>query len=375
MSLGIVLAILKFIALALLFLLLLVLLLVLVIVLTPIRYHLLGKQEPSLTGEAHVRWLFGAIKIDVSYEYKDGSEPQISVRIFGRDILAKKKRKKKRGKGKQKRNAPQPEGVLVARESEAPQSGAKPVSEPEAELSEAQPALLSEAKPKLSEPKAELSEAKPALLSEAKPELSEPQVELSGADGTSPLERVAPLAGKHITSQSVQVRRVKLSQVQERPPQQEAKRSDTWEDEAFFTGDETETEPEESTIAQAKKILKRIQAVENKKEIVQAFKKLLKRIIKGILPGDCRIKGTVGTGDPTTTGYIMGLAGMLVAKFGDHVQVRGDFTKATVEDVEIAIKGKLVLGRFAGAGLAFILTKPIRHELWSVWRGRSKKNG
>ncbi|MFR5717467.1 MAG: hypothetical protein ACLUD9_01680, partial [Anaerotignum faecicola] len=45
------------------------------------------------------------------------------------------------------------------------------------------------------------------------------------------------------------------------------------------------------------------------------------------------------------------------------IQIKGDFTKATVEDIEIRVKGKIVLGRLLWAVLAFGLTKPVRRAI------------
>ena len=89
----------------------------------------------------------------------------------------------------------------------------------------------------------------------------------------------------------------------------------------------------------------------------------MKRLLKGILPGNFFLKATIGTGDPPTTGYLLGLAGILVAKFGNDIQIKGDFTKATVEDIEIRVKGKIVLGRLLWTVLAFGLTKPVRRAI------------
>ena len=84
---------------------------------------------------------------------------------------------------------------------------------------------------------------------------------------------------------------------------------------------------------------------------------------KGDFAGEFLPQGNHRTGDPPTTGYLLGLAGILVTKFGNDIQIKGDFTKATVEDIEIRVKGKIVLGRLLWAVLAFGLTKPVRRAI------------
>ena len=157
------------------------------------------------------------------------------------------------------------------------------------------------------------------------------------------------------------VRRVKLSEIEEKPPTEDTEIVLLEEDDAFFTGEESEEKK-----GKIPPIVKEIWSIEDKKGIFQALGKLLKRLIKGILPGDIFVKATVGTGDPATTGYVLALAGILTAKFGNDIQIRGDFTKAMAEDVEVKVKGKIVLGKLVWAVLAFVLTKPVRKAIWKM---------
>jgi hypothetical protein len=153
------------------------------------------------------------------------------------------------------------------------------------------------------------------------------------------------------------VRRVQLSEIEEKPPTEDTEIILLDEDEDFFTGEETE---EKKKIPP---IVKEIWSIEDKKGIFKALGKMLKKLMKGILPGDFFLKATIGTGDPTTTGYVLALAGILTAKFGNDIQVKGDFTKATAEDIEVRVKGKIVLGRLVAAVITFALTKPVRKAI------------
>ena len=161
----------------------------------------------------------------------------------------------------------------------------------------------------------------------------------------------------------------KKEQPKQEPKKQEPKKQakppapEEIEDDAFFTGEEQEKAEEPEKKGKIPPILKELWSIEDKKQIFKAFGKLLKRLMKGILPGNFFLKATIGTGDPPTTGYLLGLAGILVAKFGNDIQIKGDFTKATVEDIEIRVKGKIVLGRLLWAVLAFGLTKPVRRAI------------
>ena len=302
--------ILKGIGILLLVLLFLLLLMVLVVLLSPIRYHLEGEKRAAVSGSFGVSWLFGAIRADGGYTPEGGSRLKLRVLWFtpvGGEEKPKKKKKKK------KRKEPEPIEIHAAErepEKEKPKQALK--QEPK------QPKQA----PKQSEPK---NQAKPQRMVEKQPKT---------------------------------MRRVKLSEIAEKPPEPEE-----IEDDAFFTGEEREKAEEPEKKETIPPILKELWSIEDKKQIFKAFGKLLKRLLKGILPGNFFLKATIGTGDPPTTGYLLGLAGILVAKFGNDMQIKGDFTKATVKDIEIRVKGKIVLGRLLWAVLAFGLTKPVRRAI------------
>lgn len=88
------------------------------------------------------------------------------------------------------------------------------------------------------------------------------------------------------------------------------------------------------------------------KGIAKALWKFIKRMVKGILPGHLIIKGTFGTGDPVWTGYLLAMAGILKGKFGEDLEIKGDFAKATAENIVVRVKGKIVPGYLLYSTLA-----------------------
>ena len=309
--------ILKGIGILLLVLLLLILLTVLVVLLSPIRYHLEGEKKAAVSGSFGVSWLFGAIRADGGYTPDGGSRLKVKVLWFT-PIGGEEKPKKQKKKKKQKEKQPETVEIHAAEKTVEPKQAEPPKPEPKKE------------EPKQAEQK------KPAPKKQVKPQ-------------------------KMAEKQPKTMRRVKLSEIAEEPPKPETEKI---EDDAFFTGEEREENAEtEEKKGKIPPILKELWSIEDKKQIFKAFGRLLKRLMKGILPGNFFLKATIGTGDPPTTGYLLGLAGILTAKFGKDIQIKGDFTKATVEDIEIRIKGKIVLGRLLWAVLAFGLTKPVRRAI------------
>ncbi|MCI5679817.1 MAG: hypothetical protein MR278_07565 [Bacteroidales bacterium] len=322
----ILLGILKGIGIVLLALLLLLLLLVLVVLFSPIRYQLAGEQKAELGGSFGVSWLFGAVKIDGGYTQAESLKLKVKVLWF---TLVGGEPKEKKEKKPKKKKAPKKEELKP--DLQAAEKTTKQAEKPAEEKKE-------------EPPKTEKKEEKSA---------EQPKQQR--------MERKQPKT----------VRRVKLSEVEEKPPTEDMDiQLEFNEDDAFFTGEEGKEEKKEKIPP----IVKELWSIEEKKEIFKALGKLLKRLLKGILPGNLFIKGTIGTGDPTTTGYVLALAGVLTAKFGNDIQIKGDFTKATAEDMEVRVKGKIVLGKLLWAVLAFGLTKPVRKAIWKTIKFLRKKD-
>lgn len=337
----ILLGILKGIGIVLLALLLLLLLMVLVVLFSPIRYQLAGEQKAELSGSFGVSWLFGAVKIDGGYTPAESLKLKVKVLWF--TLIGGEPKEKKEKKPKQKKKAPKKEELKP--DLQAAEKTTKQAEKP-AEAEKAQP------------PKAEKKE---------EPPVAEKMTEKKGGEKPPAQPKQQRMAQK----QPKTVRRVKLSEVEEKPPTEDMDiQLEFNEDDAFFTGEEAKEEKKEKIPP----IVKELWSIEEKKEIFKALKKLLKRLMKGILPGNLFIKGTIGTGDPPTTGYVLALAGVLTAKFGNDIQIRGDFTKATAEDMEVRVKGKIVLGKLLWAVLAFGLAKPVRKAIWKTIKFLRKKD-
>lgn len=311
----ILLGILKWLGIILLALLVLILLIVLVVMLSPIKYKLAGEKKEEIGGTFGVSWLFGAVKADGSYTPAEQLKLKVKVLWFTL-IGGEEKPKKEKKPKKAKKKAPKKEAV----------------KQPDIQVAEKKP------EPKPEKPAEEPKEEVP------KQKMKEPR-------------------------QAKTVRRVQLSEIEEKPPTADTEIVLLEEDEDFFVGEETEEKKEKIP-----PIVKEVWSIEDKKGIFKAMGKLLKRLMQGILPGDLFVKATIGTGDPTTTGYVLALAGILTAKFGNDIQVKGDFTKATAEDIEVRVKGKIVLGKLVWAVLAFVLMKPVRKAIFKMIKFLRKKD-
>lgn len=350
---GVLLFILKCIGIFLLALICLLLLTMLVVLLAPIRYEAGGEKTDAIRADGQVKWLF--VQVVARWQMGD-KEPFVDLLIFGKSLLEKKKAKAKAARKKRKKPRPQKEGDLIyTREKAAPPKDTppRPVMEQEVPKDVVKEEVIKEEIRKEEIPKEESPKAEPP-----KEEIPKEAPEESKKEPNT----VRPMQKKQ------GMRRVRLEDIEEEKPA-EPKAEDIPDDldEAFFTGEDGDTEEKEEN-----PLWKQLLAVEDKKGIAKALWKFIKRMAKGILPGHLIIKGTFGTGDPVWTGYLLAMAGILKGKFGEDLEIKGDFAKATAENIVVRVKGKIVPGYLLYSTLAFALAKPVRRLIMTLWKGRKQ---
>ncbi len=345
---GVLLFLLKCIGIFLLALICLLLLIMLVVLLAPIRYEAGGEKTDVIRADGQVKWLF--VQVVARWQMGD-KEPFVDLLIFGKSLLEKKKAKAKAARKKRKKPRPQKEGDLIyTREKAAPPKDTppRPVMEQEVPKEVVKEEVIKEEIPKKEPPKEEIR----------KEEIPKEAPEESKKESNT----VRPMQKKQ------GMRRVRLEDIEEeKPTEPKAEGIPDDLDEAFFTGEGEDTEEKEEN-----PLWKQLLAVEDKKGIAKALWKFIKRMAKGILPGHLIIKGTFGTGDPVWTGYLLAMAGILKGKFGEDLEIKGDFAKATAENIVVRVKGKIVPGYLLYSTLAFALAKPVRRLIMTLWKGRKQ---
>ncbi|WP_303026283.1 hypothetical protein [Anaerotignum lactatifermentans] len=343
---GVLLFLLKCIGILLLALICLLLLIMLVVLLAPIRYEAGGEKTDAIRADGQIKWLF--VQVVARWQMGD-KELFVDLLIFGKSLLEKKKAKAARKKRKKPR--PQKEGDLIyTREKAAPPKDTppRPVMEQEVPKEVVKEEVIKEEIPKKEPPKEEIRKEE-IPKEEPKESKKEPNT-------------VRPMQKKQ------GMRRVRLEDIEEEKPA-EPKAEDIPDDldEAFFTGEDGDAEEKGEN-----PLWKQLLAVEDKKGIAKALWKFIKRMAKGILPGHLIIKGTFGTGDPVWTGYLLAMAGILKGKFGEDLEIKGDFAKAAAENIVVRVKGKIVPGYLLYSTLAFALAKPVRRLIMTLWKGRKQ---
>lgn len=357
---GVLLFILKCIGILLLALVCLLLLIMLVVLLAPIRYEAGGEKTDAIRADGQVKWLF--VQVVARWQMGD-KEPFVDLLIFGKSLLEKKKAKAARKKRKKPR--PQKEGDLIyTREKAAPPKDTppRPVMEQEVPKEVVKEEVIKEEIPKKEPPKEEIR--KEEIPKEEPPKAEPPKEEIPKEEPKESKKEpntVRPMQKKQ------GMRRVRLEDIEEEPTESKAEDIPDDLDEAFFTGEDGDAEEKGEN-----PLWKQLLAVEDKKGIAKALWKFIKRMAKGILPGHLIIKGTFGTGDPVWTGYLLAMAGILKGKFGEDLEIKGDFAKATAENIVVRVKGKIVPGYLLYSTLAFALAKPVRRLIMTLWKGRKQ---
>ena len=350
---GIGLAIIKCIGLLLLFLLALLLLVMVLVFCAPLRYEIGGEKTDRMRADVALQWLFGLIRVRGSWQ-EGQTEPQIELRFFGR---------KKTGESSQehrKRRKRKESDMLSARERSSQSQAAKPETEEQEKKAEHLPESAEQEKTVRQQAMRVRADVQREKVAEDAAE--EPQSQAAKPETEDKAKEAEHLSESDKTSRKQKIRRVKLEEVTELPPQEEEPAVNERE---FFGADDNGAD-------EGGFDWKMLLRLEGKRELVKAIFKCIRRLAKGILPKQCLLKGTFGTGDPVWTGYLLAMAGILRGKCGEHIQIKGDFSKAVAKDIVLRMKGRILPGYLVYTVLAFGLSKPVRRILKLLWKGRKQ---
>lgn len=109
----------------------------------------------------------------------------------------------------------------------------------------------------------------------------------------------------------------------------------------------------------------------DREQIIKLSIKLMKRLIKTVLPKQLNLDLVIGTGDPALTGYILAWSSILVLLFGNDINILGNFERPAL-DGKVRIKGFIRIGKIFWNLLLFVISKPIRKLIWQYLKNRRK---
>lgn len=326
------LTVLKVLGIIILILLAVLLLILMLVLFVPVRYSFAGEKYDAIRGSASVTWLFKVLNItaffadgELKYKVKalgkvfaDSETEEISVEVTT---------------GNDKTDA-ESEGSSVKEVTFDGENAEK------TEIDQAQIEAATEEAKRLAEEK----EAEAKRLAEE--------------------ERKRFEEYKQSRKKAV-VRRVKMKDIAlpEEAAESTAEGSETAETKADETAD---------TVQKIDKDYFLKMPWEEKKSLAKYTFKLIKRILKGVLPKDFYLDAKVGTGDPSTTGYVLAAGGVVKGMAFKNVNITADFEKAFFEGGG-TIKGKITIGYLLYSAICFALAKPVRKIIKLYLKGRGVK--
>jgi Protein of unknown function (DUF2953). len=329
-ALWILLSILKIIGIILLIILIVILALICIVFFVPFVYDIKGKKYEDISGEGWVKWLFGIICIE--FDYANG-ESDFKVKLFGRRLeeimkpRANKKRAKKKKISKNKRVV-KPKVLVSAVEKKLDKQ--PPMEEPSILELEKQPVITVEpeivAMGKVSDEKVIVKRVKLRKIEEEIKMDTSKFVKI-GKNQTKEAIKDENIGKKEVTSKNDEKGKIDIDYFKKMP----------WEE---------------------------------KKQVLKACTKLIKRLFKGVFPESVYIYATVGVGDPALTGYILALAGIVKGTINSNINIKGKFDQEIFEG-ELRIVGRIKIFTFISAMVKFIFTKSI----YKIWRTYMKGKG
>lgn len=304
----ILLGILKVIGIIIGIILALILIILMVIMFSPIRYRIEAERYENIKGEAEVKWLFGIIKAFVSVT--SDFDVKYTVKIFHKKF-DNSDNDKKTEKDENRNNSKTIEAMEKKNENKETDVKVKKPQENNKTIDK-------------NISNTENKEIKKTVIKEEK-KVSQP------------------------------VRRVNVSDIENKNIKIESKKTNENNKKVY------KEEKEDS-------IIKKLNAIENKKEILKATILFIKRIFKGILPKNIYANMEIGAGEPSLTGYIMGVYGVGKSKYGDSINIKPYFEGFKIEGI-FKTKGKIIIGKLLFDTARFVFTKPVFVLIKNILKG------
>ena len=308
-----------------LILLLLVLVIVLLVLFVPVRYGIWLEKEDGFSAQARVSWLCRLVSFRVLYEQ---GEPELSLRVFGFNLLAWLQRRRERAKkeadsaGEDAEEIDGGQGALVKMDWEERDSKEEDKEEEDSE-------------------EADISMAEVSL-----PEYPEHEEEPFTEDEEEIRQREGGFF--HVAAQKLRRLRREI-----------LRRFRAMAD--FFKG----------LLKIVGKIRKRVEWLgdvrdfwrsENTRQMVCIFRDNVLHLWRKLKPRTVKGQVWFGTGEPCSTGQILGVCAMLFACYGEGIAITPDFERQIFE-------GKLVLkGRLSLITAVVIVVKVFFSRQWKTFR-------
>ncbi|MBR5468820.1 MAG: hypothetical protein IKU80_06265 [Firmicutes bacterium] len=327
---SLILTVLKVLGIIILILLAVLLLILMLVLFVPVRYSLEGEKRADIKGRASVTWLFKVLNITA--EFVDG-DLKYKVKALWK-VLAESEEEE------------------IAEESSE-----------EAEETKGEETSVKEVK-------FDGESAEKTEIDKAQIEKAEDEAKILAEESKEKTRKLAEEERKRFeeykqSRKKAVVRRVKMKDIEisEEVSENTAEGAEK---------DENKADENECVVQKIDKDYFLKMPWEEKKSLAKYALKLIKRILKGVLPKDFYLDAKVGTGDPSTTGYVLAAAGVVKGMAFKNVNVAADFEKVFFEGSG-KIKGKITIGYLLYSAICFALAKPVRKIIKLYLKGRGVK--
>ncbi|MCT4597914.1 MAG: DUF2953 domain-containing protein [Vallitalea sp.] len=334
--LGILLGIIKIILYIILIIVLFILSLIMIILFVPIRYKVDCEKYDELKLDIKINWLLHII----SFKYFIDDEQTMKLKIFGKDILNKKdKKEKKHKKHRKKKN----------NNDSKPLNGNNNIKQVKEDITKEDIAKQDnqhtinkkiEVNYKIDDNNIEENKIKDSKTKENQEninnEVNKVRKENQEINKTKPPKKIKTKKRK----------KSKLKKKKAKKSKEKAKDTSKW-----------------------KKILSDIiEFIKNddNKAVIKKVKNIIVKMIKHILPKKFKSKVVVGTGDPASTGYIVGATSILYTVTKDKFVIIPNFNEKILQGCFYG-KGRIYLIVLVKNTLSIILDKRIR-KLYKMYK-------
>lgn len=299
----------------------LVLFLIVLVLFVPIRYRIKGNNQGEVNVLVKVSWLFRCLYIRAEYA---NEKFVYAVRIFGYTLMGTNKKKKAKKKTKKK----------------------KPKSTNHKKRPDVEPELsIQEIRTQPSKGSKEQTNAKLSIESKDKVTREETNVEAT----------IEELSSKKINKQRVSLYAkiknflIKIKQFIRSIPQRIR---------AILVKLKEIKEMIGEYVRKAKLIYHYVTSQKNRPGFKVVWNAVVD-LVKHILPRKLHAEMEIGTGDPCTTGYALGIIGMFYGRFADNIVIRPNFEEQVYVGKVEAI-GRIRLFSILWIGLKVIMNKEFK---------------
>lgn len=344
----------------------LLLLIILMLLLVPIRYTLGAEKYEHIRARGKVTYLFHLIRVYFNYHEK-GYDYKVKVLFFTvasesvlnevpeekedvkeeKDAKEEKEHIEKRTEEEAAEKDRKVDPIKVEEAVEKVESKADVSNKPSNDLVKDQPSSETKSATKTNDTKSMVVKDKTKVQEERRSD-----------------QEVAKAPNKQKVQEKVQEKTKEKAQektkekAQDKPKEEVRKKSKKKSKKKKSAGDE------ESTFDQVKRFIGFLREEENK-GVLRYILKMLLKAIKSILPRKLTGKVRFGLEDPSTTGYIIGVASIFYPKYKDSFVLQADFYEVVLEG-QIQVKGKITFGVFVWYALRIIIDRRVRRLIKEV---------